>query len=272
MAKNQMALKDDPALPAYVNPEQRGRGADLSAQNAPTPRIKVIQSNSGSDLRKTFGEGAIILAVGSEDAADNVLLHQTDGEPFVGITLHYHPSYEARNDVNDTASFMIHARTTDSESPLAMRCMKEDESRHERYGDSNRFLRRYDVMHNFILLIDSGPTAGKVGLLTYTGRYNRSAKNLNKLISGRADRGVSIYMNRVAFKSLLVKDPPKEWYVADHNNASPAFIPTERVGVCAKMHEHLEALYLAGKLNTTEPDDKKPVGAGVPVHEEDIPF
>lgn len=236
-----LAVVED--APAYlVNPSGRGVGGETAAANAIQVRMKVVQPQTKKDTKDEFGEGSIILT------PDNILLHELDGDPVTVIVVHQHESFECWGDINDRGAPTVQMRSVNPASELAARCQSQDDAaREEKYGDG-RFTRTYDVYHNFVCLIDSGPQKGKLCRVAYGGKYNRSARKWSSVISDRMARsGVDIFAMRFDLVSEYVERDAQQWYVITARNVPSerggSWVGQEMTAALRKMYDAAESAY-----------------------------
>lgn len=235
-----LAAADSP--PAYlVSQSGRGAGTEVAAANAIQMIGKVVQANSGKELKDEHGEGSLIIS------PDGLLLHQYEGDPVTVIVIHQHESFECWNDFNDTSSPTVQFRSVNPASSLAARCRaSEDGDREEGYADG-KFTRTYDVYHNFVCLVDSGEHKGKMFRMAFGGKWNRSARKWSSIIDERGKIGVPIFGARYDLTTEFIEQKPYSWYAARAGNPSKdrggAWVGEDQLQVVSRMYAAAEAAY-----------------------------
>lgn len=227
------------AMPSYAGKVQ-GKASSAAADNQPKPRIKLIQGSSKIELKKQFGEGAVVLS------PDNTLLGKAE-DPFVAVPLFLYETYELHADINDkTTAMVVLESTTDPRSNLARQCLAvTPEARTRKYGDG--FTAKANHVLNAVLMLDDGQFG--VASWKIKGGGSRSGKKFAGIIARREQSGVWCYMNRLAFKSAPVEANGYSWWTltADNPESNP-FIPEADIEKYKAMHDQLERMHSAGGI------------------------
>ena len=236
-------------------------GLDDLSKYQTTPRLAIVQGQSSPDRKEAFGEGGVaVMPDGAKVAAK--------GEEFIAIPLVFWPTWEVWSDINNTQSQMVTEITQDETSEIARRC-KSPDLRDERYGDRNEFVRKYVECLNFIIRIETGPSAGSVAIVTFNGGEHYTGAKLCGLLKRRP---VSIFANRIAFKSAIRARNNRSWYGLNFNNPADgkATIQTqEEYAELQQMHRELAAMVGAESIKISRED---PAPATAEVSDEEIPF
>jgi hypothetical protein len=231
--------ENDLALPAYAGSVD-GRANTAAADNQAKPRIKIVQGSSKPDLKKKYGEGAVLLS------SDDVCLGKAE-VPFTAVPLFLYETWEIHADVNDKqARTMVMETTTDQRSAVARFCSGPDRKSRERPYD-NGFVARGHHILNAVLAFDDGQFG--VASWKINGGGSRSGKKFAGIIARREQSGVWCYMNRLAFKSALVEVNDQAWWTltADNPESNP-FIAETDIPKYKAMHDQLERMHTAGGI------------------------
>jgi hypothetical protein len=111
-------------------------------------RIKIIHASSGSELKKVFDEGSVIISPGQALIAE-VEKRNEQGKPFFMVPAFFFIEFCKWADIKDNSSPSIIARSTDKGSDLALKARNSDR-RFEEYGNEGAFTARYVEHLNFI--------------------------------------------------------------------------------------------------------------------------
>jgi hypothetical protein len=178
-------------MPAFLA-QTRGASSDTLdglGQYQSTPRVAIVQPQSGPERKSEFGEGAVVIL------PDNELVVEAGGS-FVAVPVYFFPTWEVWSDIDDEQSDMILDSSSDESSDIARRC-KDPKQRTQKYnvGDEE-YEMSYVESLNFIVRIEDGPAAGTFAVLS----FNRGAHYVGrKIASVLKRRNIALYGNRVKF-------------------------------------------------------------------------
>lgn len=106
-------------------------GLDIVRQYVRPPRAKIVQPQSGAELRQAFPDGTVIMQPGnvliSEMPFDAVTRrHLTESLPFTFVPLFFYPEYFIFNPIAITSLPTIRERSTDPKSEIAARARNKN--------------------------------------------------------------------------------------------------------------------------------------------------
>lgn len=246
--KNAISKAEDQpiVIPDWMQ-EEAIEGVDSVSEFQTTPRIVIVQAMSQPDRKELAGEGGVAIM------PDGVAVAKAD-EEFVVIPLVFWPTWEVHSDINDTASEFVMESTTDATSQVAARS-RTKETREEMYGEG--FRKKYLECLNFVVRIESGPAAGELGTLTFSGGEHYTGSKLCGLLKRRA---CSIYANRIALKTVLRQRNNRSWYGYDISNPEDGAVISDKetYDSLASIHHGLARMVDTAKLLVSREGDATP--------------
>lgn len=125
---NLPAIAHQQDMPAHLIKAvgEKPLGLDIVRQYVRPPRAKIVQPQSGAELRKEFAEGTVILQPGnviiSSMPFDNATKrHLEESLPFTFVPLFFYPEYFIFNPIEVPSLPTIRDRTTDPKHEIAVR-------------------------------------------------------------------------------------------------------------------------------------------------------
>jgi len=182
-------------------------------------RLKLIQGMSPQELKKEFGEGAVLMQPGRAMVAEAE-------EPFLFVPLFMFTEWCHWSDRDDDSTRAILDRTFDKESPLAKRSRDKD-ARFEKYsvGDTE-YKSRYVEHLCFPGLIygDHQHSMTPVTLSFEKGEFVQG----NAFCSAIVMRRAPLYLNVFKLQSAVHTNGKNEWFGFDFSNpATGPFVSEE---------------------------------------------
>lgn len=237
-------------------------GMDGAERYASMPRIKILQAMSDADLKRSHGEGAVILTPDNLLVADGPTKDRPTGEPFVVIPLAFVTTYERRAVHGGDSPLFVLEATRDDRSPLAMDCRNPD-AREVIGPDGKVTEKKYEVL-NVISLIDSGPLAGQFGVLSFASSGMRDGRKFADRVS-RLRAGYKCYLQRIALRVSDRKDEKNTWYGFDVGDPTDGvLVSQERAEQLATDAANARQMIASGVLDrapvaVATPDDGVPI-------------
>jgi hypothetical protein len=238
---------------------QGDSGMGGAERYARIPRLKLIQAMSDKDLKRQFGEGAVVLAPDNLLIAGAPTAERPTGEPFVVIPLAFVTTYERRAVHGGDSPLFVLEATRDDKSQLARDCRNPD-AREVLGPDGKVTERKYEVL-NVIAQIDSGPLKGQFGVLSFASSGIKDGRSFVDRVA-RLRSGYKCYLQRVALRVGERSDDKNTWWGLDVGDPPDGVIVTQdRVEKLTTEAEAARSMIAAGVL------DRAPAGGEPDVSE-----
>lgn len=243
------------SLPAYLASEKDG-SLDTMAQHRVLPRLKILQAMSSPDLRKEFGEGAVLVQPG------NMFVGGPD-QPFLFVPLFFFEEYCKWSDLNDSGSPTIMQRSFDPSSDIAAKA-KNPDLRVEDYGDpKQKFQARYVQHLNFAGIVYKAE--GNSDMIPVVMSFSRGEFSTGRNFCTSCFMRKGPLWSQVWQVGTTERHKDKyQWmgFKIDAPTDSPPFIKEEEVSLFRSMYQELEELHKKAMLSVDASEhDSDPVDA-----------
>ena len=228
--------KVGPAMPAYL---AKFQGTDTSLlaleEHRIVPRLKIVQAMSNTELKKEFGEGAVVVW------PDRSLLARYDSkdpDSFLLNPLFFFNEFAKWSDPQDSKSPPIVDRTFDKTTELARRCRSAAADRIEPYeGGKYRFTEHL----NFVCRIRGGGDLADIAVvLQFRAGEFQTGRNL---IGAMFNRKAPMWSQIWEFYPVFRERGAKKWYGLDFRVAQTPFIGEDEVEKAQEAFESFKLLH-----------------------------
>lgn len=259
-------------LPAHLIKAagERPMGLDIVRTYVRPPRAKIVQPQSGAELRKEFPEGSVIMQPGNVMIAPMTFDEATkrygdSSAPFTFVPLFFYPEYFVFNPINLTQLPTIRDRSTDPKSDIAVRARAkatweapcpEDTTGKEKI--------RFTEVLTYIIHVTSVPELwGKPLSMTFMrGEHKTGVKFSGDIMLRKADLFANVFQ---ANTSQRIKDR-FNWYgynITAPMQGSQWVESAEEFEFYKNLYQDFAAAHRDGLLVTEVDEDVIDVGATV---------
>lgn len=198
-------------------------GLDIVRQYVRPPRAKIVQPQSGAELRQAFPDGSVIMQPGNVVIAGMEFDEATkrylgNGNPFTFVALFYYPEYFIFNPIKLTQLPTIRDRTTDPKSDIAQRARNKNlwEAPCPEDTTGKEKIRFVEVLTFIIQVTSVEEMWGKQVSMTFArGEHKTGTKLCSDIMLRKADIFANVFQASTAQR---VKDR-FQWY--GYNITSP---------------------------------------------------
>lgn len=258
-------------LPAHLQvAESSGAGLGMVTQYLVPPRIKIVQPQSGQDIKSMSREGDVVVVPNKIMVAPLQLDPQTHrpldiGTPFQFVPIFFYPEWCVWNpyQMKDTLP-TIRDRTTNPNDRIAKRA-KNSALWSDVCPENKEFRIRFCEHLNFVVMLTGGHELfGTPIVMSFAKSMHRSGTDFLSLINQRGR--VDLYgMQFEAATKLFPKDANQYWYKLHVANPAPPVSPwqtsPELHAHLAQLHQQFADAYQSGTLQTEYDDDEGVVDA-----------
>lgn len=207
-------------------------------------RLKLVQSSSNSDLKKKFGEGAVILSPG------NTLVAGAE-EAFDYVGLMMFTEFCTWSDLDDKTSPTILDRSFDAKSDIALKS-RDNERRFEVYGDKEQFKMRHVEHINIAGFVysEGHPLHGQPVVMSYArGEFNQGRNLLSAMMMRKiGGKQVPLWSQVWRYSSNERDRGGYQWWGYDYEPPEVPYIKQEEAEGFEAMHKELAEEYAKNRL------------------------
>jgi hypothetical protein len=222
-------------MPDFIEAEDRGAGTEGLGKIIRPPRVKIMQSNRGSNF-KQFKEGSVILSPAGVELAEV-------GQPFWFVPLLYYPEYLTTNPWKLKATLpMVRARSLDPESEIAQKSRDKDRRKADPCPeDSKEFLTHQEVFTFICLIMGQAPIPT---VLSFARAEHGKGRNLAQLIMMRNPAPLYACVFEGVVPETQRKNDQGQWYGLDVTNPQSDGAPSQWIEN-AEEYRELKKVHLA---------------------------
>lgn len=225
------------------------------------PRLKIIQATSDTDLKKTFGEGTVIVRPG------DAMICKYEDEPafFHFVPLFFFTEYAKWADLKANSGPMIIERSYDQAGELAIKAKdftKRNElyDNHDQLPENERHYYRYVEHLRFIgLIYGDHPLVGTPVTLSFERGEWGQGKNFISAVTLRRQtvegKPVAIPLWAQVWK-LMPKfrepDAARKWYGFGFEPAEQSIIPQDEAESMLALHKEFKNLFEQARLTVQD--------------------
>ena len=228
------------------------------------PFLKVIQSMTDASLKKTCGEGSVIVRPG------DAIVWKEGADPFDFVAQFFFVEYSKFSDRKDKESPVVIERTYDPASEIAKKALDKDRrfetyEGHENKPENDQWKYRYVRHFRFAgVIYGEHELAGTPVVLTfdrgedYQGQSFISAMKMRKQRTTVGDETkvipIPLWAQVWSFKASLRDLGDRKWYGLDFVPGIPALIDPKDAEMMTEAHVELKKLHEKNRLVV---DDKE---------------
>jgi len=221
------------------------------------PRLKIIQATSDGDLKKTFGEGTVIVRPG--DAM--ICRFKEDPDSFDFVPLFFFVEWAKWADIRISSGPMILDRSHDPTSELAIKAKdfaKRNElyQGHDKLPESERHYYRYVEHLRFIgIIYGDHPLVGTPITLSFErgewgqGKNFISAVTLRRQVIGLTPQAIPLWA-QVWTLMPKFREPAadRKWYGFGFEPAKQAIVTQDEAETMLALHKEFKKLFEQQRL------------------------
>lgn len=262
-SRNETAInKVDGIDPNYLQKYvQEDTSLDSLKEHRVVPRLKIIQATSDTELKKTFGEGTVIVRPG--DAI--ICKYEKEPEFFHFVPLFFFVEFAKWADIRVSTGQMILERSHDPTSQLAVKAKdfkKRNElyDNHEQLPENERHYYRYVEHLRFIgLIYGDHPLVGTPVTLSFERGEWGQGKNFISAVTLRRQTvdgtPVAIPLWAQVWK-LMPKfrepDASRKWYGFGFEPAEQSIVTQDEAETMLALHKEFKDLFEQSRLTVQD--------------------
>lgn len=238
---NEVSKREE--LPSYLTTHGAEGAEERLEIQTTTPRLKVIQSMTDRDIKKEFGEGALLCM------PDQILVAGA-GEPVVAIPIFRWVSWQTWLDINEGGDepTPVLAESFDAAGDIAARSRNPNE-REGVDGEGRRVSHR-ECIH-FIFRIDEGPAEGVVAVYSWMRAGHKHGAKLARYTDRQGANGVGIYANRIRLGTMEETNAKNQTYhVLAAKPDEVAYVAEERLDALREQYLFFADLHKTHAIRT----------------------
>lgn len=222
------------------------------------PRVKVVQAMSDQSLKKSFGEGSVIIAPGNAKVCG-------EGQSFEFVPVFFYAEALKLADRQDKTQFFIVQRSTDRASELFKKA-RDPEKWEEGYGTPDQKTGEFPMHYRYVEVLNfpgfianaDNELKGTAMVLAFQrGEFSKGKALTNGIMMRRANgQVVPIWMQRWLFKPVFREKGDKRWWGIDFENPPKPFIDHEDLEFYQTQHNELEKFFKEGLLSADYSDEE----------------
>lgn len=264
-AINKVEGVDPNYLQKYI---EEDKSLDHLKEHRVVPRLKIIQPTTDADLKKSFGEGTVIVRPG--DAM--ICKYEEDPESFDFVPLFFFVEWAKWADLRATSGPMILDRSHDPTSELAIKAKDftkrtEVYEGHDKLPENERNYYRYVEHLRFIgIIYGDHPLVGTPITLSFERGEWGQGKNFISAVTLRRQSvdGVSqpvplwaqVWKLQPKFRE---PDASRKWYGFGFEPADPAIIAPDEAEAMLALHTEFKTLFEQQRLMVQDEPAEPPV-------------